>query len=106
MRRTGMLFLSASMTVMAGCRHVEKSPIVKAFQDAGGGDANQSTPDGIVQFLAKHEDVRDQITPLCGQAQSKAPADWSTTDEGRICAGNDSANFFGKAKIKSDGTKF
>jgi hypothetical protein len=106
MRRMLMLLAGIGLTVVAGCRHTEKSPIVKTFQDAGGGNANQSTPDGIALFLAKHDDVRNQITPLCKQARSQAAADWSTTDEGRICTGNDSANFFGKAKIKSDGTKF
>jgi hypothetical protein len=106
MRRMLMLLAGIGLTVMAGCRHVEKSQIVKTFQDSGGGDANQSTPDGIAQFLVTHDDVRNRITPLCKQARSQAAADWSTTDEGRICAGNDSANFFGKAKIKSDGTKF
>jgi hypothetical protein len=106
MRRICMLLAGIGLTVMAGCRHVEKSQIVKTFQDAGGGDAIRSTPDDLAQFLAKHDDVRNKITPLCKQARSQAAADWSTTDEGRICAGNDSANFFGKAKIKSDGTKF
>ncbi len=106
MARIGVVVLGASLTMMAGCRHVEQSPIVKSFQDAGGGDASNSTPDGIVQFLAKHDDLRLKLTPLCKQRQSNAPSDWSSTDEGKICAGNDSANFFGKTKIKSDGVKF
>ena len=58
------------------------------------------------QFLAKHDDLRKQLNPLCQQKQANAAADWSTTEEGKICAGNDSANFFGKTKVKSDGVKF
>lgn len=106
MKRINSALLAATLIAMAGCRHVEKSPIVNVFEDAGGGSANQSTPEGVVQFLSKHDEVRSKLTPLCKQKQSTAPADWSTTDEGKICAGNDSANFFGKTKIKSDGVKF
>jgi hypothetical protein len=92
--------------MLAGCRHVEKSPIVAAFQQAGGGDVDQSTPDSIGQFLAKHGDVRKQLTPLCNQRKVNAPADWTTTDEGKVCAGNTRANFFGKPNLKSDGATF
>ncbi|MDQ2833010.1 MAG: hypothetical protein M3Y50_04545 [Acidobacteriota bacterium] len=106
MKRIGMCVLGTGLVLIAGCRTVEKSEIVKIFQAAGGGNANQATSDGIVQFLAKHDETRQQLTPLCKEKESKAPADWSTTDEGRICAGNDRANFFGKTKIESDGTKF
>jgi hypothetical protein len=71
-----------------------------------GGDIDQSTPDSISQFLAKHEDVRKQITPLCTQKKANAPADWTNTDEGKVCAGNARANFFGKPALKSDGVPF
>jgi hypothetical protein len=85
---------------------VEQSPIVTAFHNASGGDIDQSTPDSISQFLAKHEDVRREITPLCAQKKANAPADWATTDEGKVCAGNTRANFFGKPAVKSDGVHF
>src|ERR1700722_1463722 len=62
----------ASLTILAGCRHVDDSPIVAAFQKAGGGDVDQSTPDSIGQFLAKHEDLRKQLTPLCNQKKANA----------------------------------
>ena len=106
MNRTSMWVLGASLAVMTGCHHAEKSQIVMTFQNAGGGDVSTATPDGIAQFLAKHDDVRKQITPLCQQKQGDAPADWSTTDEGKICDGNTRANFFGKTKVKSDGIAF
>jgi hypothetical protein len=92
--------------MLTGCRHVEQSPIVTAFHNAGGGDIGQSMPDSISQFLAKHEEVRKEITPLCTQKKANAPADWSTTDEGKVCAGNTRANFFGKPSVKSDGVPF
>ena len=98
--------LAAGLTVIAGCRSVEKSPIVAAFQGAGGGDVSKSTPDGIAQFLAKHDDVRKQITPLCQQRKGSAPADWAATEEGKVCAGNTRANFFGKSTMKPDGVAF
>ena len=106
MKRVSILFLSAALIGAGGCHSAEKSQIVTLFQSAGGGDASKSTPDGITQFLAKHDDVRKQITPLCQQKRTNAAADWSTTEEGKVCAGNDNANFFGKTKIKSDGVKF
>jgi hypothetical protein len=102
--RVGVLV--AGLTVIAGCRSVEKSPIVAVFQGAGGGDVSKSTPDGIAQFLAKHDDVRRQITPLCQQRKGTAPADWAATEEGKVCVGNTRANFFGKSTMKPDGVAF
>ena len=92
--------------MLAGCKTAEKSQIVTAFQNAGGGDVAQATPQGISSFLAQHEDIRKQLTPLCNAQKAKAPADWSTSDEGRICTANERANFFGKPQLKSDGVKF
>jgi hypothetical protein len=106
MKRISVWVAAAGLMMLAGCRHVEQSHIVAAFQQAGGGDVDQSTSDGIAQFLAKHEDIRKQITPLCTQIKANAPADWTTTDEGKVCAGNARANFFGKPKLKSDGVPF
>jgi hypothetical protein len=106
MKRISVWLLTSSLIVLAACRHVENSPIVTAFQQAGGGDVDHSTPDSIAQFLAKHEDVRKAITPLCAQRKVNAPADWTTTDEGKVCAGNSRANFFGKPALKSDGVAF
>jgi hypothetical protein len=98
--------VSAGLVIVAGCKHVEPSPIVTAFQNAGGGDFDHATPGSILAFLAKHDDLRKQLTPLCKKKQAGAPADWATTDEGKVCAGNASANFFGKSTLKSDGVEF
>ena len=106
MKRICAWIAAAGLMALMGCRHVEQSPIVTAFNNAGGGDIDESTPDSISQFLAKHEDVRKQITPLCAQKKANAPADWATTDEGKVCAGNARANFFGKPALKSDGVPF
>jgi len=106
MKRISVCVLSASLSVLAGCKHIEPSPIVTAFHNAGGGDVDQSTPDSIAQFLAKHEDLRKQLTPLCTEKKETAPADWATTGEGKVCAGNIRANFFGKTVMKSDAVAF
>lgn len=92
--------------MLAGCKTAEKSQIVTAFQNAGGGDVSQAAPAGITSFLAQHEDLRKQLTPLCNEQRVKAPANWSTSDEGKICTANAQANFFGKPQLKSDGAKF
>ena len=92
--------------MLAGCKTAEKSQIVTAFQNAGGGDVAQATPQGISSFLAQHEDLRKQLTPLCDEHRAKAPANRSTSDEGKICTANTQANFFGKPQLKSDGVKF
>jgi hypothetical protein len=92
--------------MLAGCKTAEKSQILTAFQNAGGGDVAQATPQGISSFLAQHEDLRKQLTPLCNAQKAKAPAEWSTSDEVRICTANERANFFGKPQLKSDGVKF
>ena len=106
MKKTSMLILCAAIAGVAGCRRTQKSQVVMLIEGSGGGDVSRSTPDGIAQFLAKHDDVRKQITPLCRQQQDKAPADWTNSDEGKVCAGNTAANFFGKTTVKSDGVKF
>jgi len=98
--------VSAGLMIVAGCRHIEPSPIISAFLYAGGGDLDHATPGSISAFLAKHDDLRKQLTPLCKQRQANAPADWATTDEGKVCAANASANFFGKPTLKSDGVAF
>jgi len=93
------------LSLLAGCRYAEPSPIVTAFHN-GGGELDHSTSGSIAAFLSKHDDLRRQLTPLCKQRQASAPAGWATTDEGKVCAGNASANFFGKPTIKSDGVAF
>jgi hypothetical protein len=98
--------VSAGLMIVAGCRHIEPSPIITAFQNAGGGDVDHATPGSISAFLAKHDDLRKQLTPLCKQKQAIAPADWATTGEGKLCAANASANFFVKPTLKSDGVAF
>jgi hypothetical protein len=100
------LVVSAGLMIVAGCRHIGPSPIVSAFQNAGGGDVDHATPGSISAFLAKHDDLRRQLTLLCKQKQAGAPADWATTDEGKVCAANTSANFFAKPTLKSDGVAF
>src|ERR1700679_954451 len=96
----------ASLTILAGWRPWGESPTARGFQHTRGGAAGQTPPYSIGQFLAKHEDVRKQLTPLCNQKKANAPADWTTTDEGKVCAGNARANFFGKPNMKSDGVAF
>ena len=92
--------------MLAGCKMAEKNQIVTAFQNAGGGDVSQTAQGGITSFLAQHEDLRKQLTPLCNAQRAKDSADWSTSDEGKICTANAQANFFGKPQLKSDGVKF
>ncbi len=106
MKQFCVCLVGAGLLILAGCRHVEDSPIVTAFHNGGGGDVDHSTTDSISEFLAQHEDLRKQLTPLCTQKKASAPADWATTDEGKVCAGNTRANFFGKPELKSDGVKF
>ena len=54
-------------------------------------------------WLAKHDGVRQELTPMCASRRSQAPSDWASTDEGKICAGVTRATFFSKPKIQSDG---
>jgi hypothetical protein len=106
MKKTYVCVIGVCLMLVAGCRHVEPSPIVTAFRNAGGGDPDHATPESISAFLAKREDLRKQLTPLCKQKSTNAPADWATTDEGKVCTGNTSANFAGKVTLKSDGVAF
>jgi hypothetical protein len=89
-----------------GCRHVANSEIIAAFHAAGGGDVDKATTDQIGAWLAKHEAARHDLTPLCKAKATGAPADWATTDEGRVCQALTRANFAAPAKMTPDGTKF
>ena len=106
MKLISVFGIGAVLLVLAGCKAAEKSQIVTTFQNAGGGEVSKATPEGISSFLAQREDLRKQLTPLCSAQGAKAPADWSTTDEGRICTANTNANFFCNPHLKSDGVKF
>ena len=74
MKMNSLLVVGVFM-VLAGCRTAQKSQIVTAFQNAGGGEVAQATPQGISTFLAQHEDLRKQLTPLCDAQRAKASAD-------------------------------
>src|SRR3981189_624517 len=102
MKRMSVWLAVAGLTMLAGCRHVEQSPVVAAFQQAGGGNVDQSSAGSVGRSLATHEDVRKQLTPLCKQKMANALADLGTADEAKVCAGNARANFFGKPDMKSD----
>ncbi len=104
MKRRSAWMLFVGLVVTAGCRRDDKSPVVRLYQEAGGGDVTQSTPDSIAQFLAKHEELRQRLTPLCQPVE--ALEDGSEGGEEKVCDGNTRANFFGKTKVKSDGVAF
>ena len=106
MRQIAVGVLAVCLMLAAGCRHVSDSQIVAKFRAAGGGNPDQATPDEMGAWLAKHDDVRKDLTPMCAGRRSQAPADWAGTDEGKVCAGVTRATFFSKPKIQSDGTKF
>lgn len=106
MRRIGVGFFLIVLTMAAGCRHVSDSQIVAKFRAAGGGDPDQASPDDMGTWLAKHDSVRQELTPMCASRRSQAPSDWANTDEGKVCAGVTRATFFSKPKIQSDGKAF
>ncbi len=94
------------LLVLAGCKTAGKSEIVTTFQNAGGGEVPKTTPEGISSYLAQHDDLRKQLTPLCDAQRVKAPANSAGSDEGKVCTANEKANFFSKPQLKSDGVKF
>lgn len=106
MRRIGIGIVLLGLTVAAGCRHVSDSQIVAKFKTAGGGDPDQASPDEMGAWFAKHDSVRQELSPMCASRRSQAPSDWSSTDEGKVCAGVTRATFFSKPKIQSDGKTF
>ena len=106
MRQIGVGIISIGLMMAAGCRHVNDSQIVAKFRAASGGDPDQATPDDMGAWLAKHDSVRQELTPMCASRRSQAPSDWASTDEGKICAGVTRATFFSKPKIQSDGKTF
>ena len=50
MKTVCVFVVGAGLTMLAGCRHVEQSQIVTAFQNAGGGDVGQATPAASRRF--------------------------------------------------------
>ena len=67
---------------------------------------DQASPDEMGAWLAKHDSVRQELSPMCAGRRSQAPSDWASTDEGKVCAGVTRATFFSKPKIQSDGKTF
>jgi hypothetical protein len=106
MRRIAIGVILVGLTVAAGCRHVSDSQIVAKFRSAGGGNPDQASPDEMGAWLAKHDSVRQELSPMCASRRSQAPSDWASTDEGKVCAGVTRATFFSKPKIQSDGKTF
>ncbi len=106
MRRISIGVILISLTMAAGCRHVSDSQIVAKFRSAGGGNPDQASPDEMGAWLAKHDSVRQELSPMCASRRSQAPSDWASTDEGKVCAGVTRATFFSKPKIQSDGKTF
>jgi hypothetical protein len=106
MRRIAIGVISVGLTMAAGCRHVSDSQIVAKFRAAGGGNPDQASPDEMGAWLAKHDSVRQELSPMCAGRRSQAPSDWASTDEGKVCAGVTRATFFSKPKIQSDGKTF
>jgi hypothetical protein len=106
MRRISIGVILIGLTMAAGCRHVSDSQIVAKFRAAGGGNPDQASPDEMGTWLAKHDSVRQELSPMCASRRSQAPSDWASTDEGRVCAGVTRATFFSKPKIQSDGKTF
>ena len=99
--------IGVGLVVLAGCKTAEKSADCRRhFRMPAAVKCRRRHPKALSSFLAKHEDLRKQLTPLCNAQRAKAPADWSTSDEGKICTANERANFFGKPQLKSDGVKF
>lgn len=106
MRRISIGVILIGLTVAAGCRHVSDSQIVAKFRAAGGGNPDQASPDEMGAWLAKHDSVRQELSPMCASRRSQAPSDWANTDEGKVCTAVTRATFFAKPKIQSDGKAF
>jgi hypothetical protein len=106
MRRIAIGVILIGLTMAAGCRNVSDSQIVAKFRAAGGGNPDQASPDEMGAWLAKHDTVRQELSPMCASSRSQAPSDWANTDEGKVCAGVTRATFFSKPKIQSDGKTF
>jgi hypothetical protein len=106
MRRVGIGIITICFMMAAGCRHVSDSQIVAKFRAAGGGNPDQASPDEMGAWLAKHDAVRQELSPMCASRRSQAPSDWANTDEGKVCVGVTRATFFSKPKIQSDGKTF
>ena len=106
MRRISIGVILIGLTMAAGCRHVSDSQIVAKFRAAGGGNPDQASPDEMGAWLAKHDSVKQELSPMCASRRSQAPSDWANTDEGKVCTGVTRATFFAKPKIQSDGKAF
>ena len=73
---------------MVGCleRPEPRSAIVQKAQDAGAGDLPSASNDSIRQWLGQHRSVAVEIEGMCVGVRGNAPATWSDTTEGRLCA--------------------
>jgi hypothetical protein len=96
------------LVATSGCKYVAASEIVAKYRAAGGGDPDDATSQQIGVWMSQkeHTGVRKELTPLCQARETRAPADWMNSDEGRICTGVMQANFFAPSEINRKGTAF
>lgn len=98
MKLTSLLIVTtyASSLLITGCRDrtsapspeslaATTSPIVSAFQQAGGGDASTATVRGLHLFLSNHPELSHSFMFPCLNRQTTADANWIQSPEGRIC---------------------
>jgi hypothetical protein len=74
------------LLVLTWCTRERPSRIVKVVEDSGAGPlAGVSTPDMRV-WLRAHPQIATRVDTLCAPARTSAPAAWTQTTEGRLCA--------------------
>jgi len=89
MKRASMVVSALALVfAAAGCKKAEPpSPIVKMMEDAGAGDVSKTSDEGITRWLDQHKEVLLEVKKKCIEVRnSKPPANWSDTTEGRVCA--------------------
>ena len=77
MKTVCVFVVGAGLAILAGCRHAEPSPIVTAFQNAGGGDVGHATPGSISARISASNSLLSankgkQVLRQIGQPRTRA----------------------------------
>jgi len=85
MRRAILLLILALAFLMTACSE-RPSAIVRRAEGAGAGNLSMASFSAMQSWLDQHRSVALDLDRLCADVRPVAPARWSDTTEGRLCA--------------------
>lgn len=83
-----LLLVIAGTLLMIGCSVLKEppSPIVQKTENCGAGDLSATSETAVQVWFGKHRDCGVAVDAMCKPIRERAPARWSDSMEGHVCA--------------------